>query len=125
MLKAEIKTIAYEKIEQEVNATNLPAYGKEPIGRELDIMFEWSLLIESQRIVDELQVMQEVFAQQIVVVKELAKAIKSTRGSKSTLARAAQLVHDIGQRRNELLELEKNHNKTRAQVSSHAASTTR
>jgi len=110
--------MAYEKIKREVNAAYLSKYGEASIRQQLNISFEWSVLIEAQHIVDELQMMQEVFTQQIVVVKDLERAMRSMGGSSaSTLARAVQLIHDIEQRRDELSELEKHQDKSRAQVS--------
>ncbi len=114
--------MAYEKIKQEIKAIQLSEYGEEAVRRQLDIGFEWSVLIEAQHIVDELQMMQEVFTQQLVVVKDLEKAIKSMGdGYASSLARATQLILDIELRRGELIELEKHQDKTRAQVSTNTS----
>jgi hypothetical protein len=116
-----MKTMAYEKFGQDVNAINAPDSvedAEELIRKSLNISFEWSVLVEAQHIIDELQIMQEIFTQQIVVMRDFEKALKDLGGkvSGSTLEQAATLIHDMEMRRDELAGLEKLQTKTRLQV---------
>lgn len=120
IIKAEMKTMAYERFGRDVSAINARDSvedAEELIRKSLNISFEWSVLIEAQHIIDELQIMQEIFKQQIVVIRDFEKALRSMRASPQTLERAATLIRDMEMRRNELVGLEKLQEKTRIQVS--------
>jgi hypothetical protein len=94
---------------------------EEFLRKSLNIKFEWSALMEAQNVIDQLQIMQEIFTQQLTVMSDFEKALRALSSEpsyelKKTLDRAAQLMFDMKQRREELGNLEKRQANTRAQV---------
>lgn len=107
--------------------------------KSLNISFEWSIIEESQQVLDELQIMQEIFHQQIAVMKEFDKFVlelcsnfpqKEARrlnlltvrqGWEKARDRMESLLFDMEQRRSELKDMELLQTKTRSQVSSRVA----
>lgn len=101
---------------------------EEFLRKSLNIKFEWSALMEAQNVIDQLQIMQEIFTQQLTVMSDFEKALRALSSEpsdelKRTLDRAAQLMFDMKQRREELGNLEKRQANTRAQVRRRAVAT--
>jgi hypothetical protein len=129
-----MKTVSYERFGRDVHTMNTQASLETVDGitrRWLNISFEWSILMNAQRIIDELQIMQEIFTKQITVMRDFLKAlenIKAVQGPdenggsrledlKSSTERAAALIANMEMRREELANLESLQAKTKAQVS--------
>ena len=112
------------------------------IRKSLNISFEWSVLMKAQHVIDELQIMQAIFTQQITVMRNFEKALKNIKESlrpigfgrrdpnglgikmqeiEAALDRASDLIINMEIRREELANLEKLQEKTRAQVEPHQA----
>jgi hypothetical protein len=129
-----MKTVSYERFGRDVHTMNTQASLETVDGitrRWLNISFEWSILMNAQRIIDELQIMQEIFTKQITVMRDFLKAlenIKAVQGPdenggerlkdlSSSTERAAVLIANMEMRREELANLESLQAKTKAQVS--------
>lgn len=90
--------------------------------KSLNINFEWSVLTETQHIIDELHIMQDVFNQQLAVVRDLNQAMdRNAKYGKQVCERAGDLIEDIGLRIEELAGLERLATKIRLQVSASSA----
>ena len=103
--------------------------------KSLNISFEWSIIEESQQMLDELQIMQEIFGQQITVLKDFDRFVHELysnlslkeakrlelvpvrQGWEKARDRMESLVFDMEQRRSELKDMETLQTKTRTQVS--------
>jgi hypothetical protein len=144
-MKAEMKTMSYERFGRDVNTINSVASletVEEIIRKSLNISFEWSILMKAQHVIDELQIMQEIFTQQVTVMRDYLKALETIRAVRlselntidpsdaghdiynerindldTSLERASALISNMEMRREELTNLEKLQAKTRAQVS--------
>jgi hypothetical protein len=104
-----------------MNAQDPLQTAEELLRKSLNVKFEWSVLMEAQKVIDELQILQDVYTAEITVMSDFEKALRDLTsephdGIKHTLDRAADLILDMKLRRDELANLEKRQANTRSQL---------